>query len=476
MPLDNPKSDFSKWYSEILLRGDIVDARTPIKGANVILPNGYTIWESIKRFLDQQFEATDHKNAYFPLFIPEEFLLRESEHFEGFVPEVAWVTRVGDRELNQKLALRPTSETIMYHMYAQWIKDHSDLPIKYNQWANIIRMDTKETRPLLRDREFQWSEAHTCHAKPEEAVEQVKESMLIYQALFDALGLSYLVVRRPKFDTFPGADYSIAYDAPLTDGRVLQIGTTHNLGQSFAKVFHIKYTDKDGKSQLVYQTCYGVSTRVLAAIIALHGDDQGLILPPKFAPIQIGLVPIFFKEDSDLVKTAIEDLTKELKKAGYKAKADIRESYTAGWKFAEFEMKGVPIRLEIGPRDLKNDSVMLVRRDTGEKQSVKRSDVKKVIKKVMIDIAQNLKMKADDILQQMLHQIDDFEALKKLMSTTRGIAISNWCGEDECAENIKEETSADIRGVREDIEEKPTGPCIVCLEEGKFRVYIAQAY
>ena len=476
MPLDNPKSDFSKWYSEILLRGNIIDVRTPIKGANVILPNGYAIWESVKNILNREFVATKHQNAYFPLFIPEDFLTKESEHFDGFVPEVAWVTKVGDTELNEKLALRPTSETIMYYMYAQWIKSHADLPLKMNQWANIIRMDTKETRPLLRDREFQWSEAHTCHRSAEDAKIQVEESMTIYETLFDTLGLSYLTLRRPPHDTFPGADYSIAYDSVLPDGRALQIGTTHNLGQSFAKVFDIKFQDVDGSTQLVHQTCYGVSTRVLAAIIALHGDDQGLILPPSVAPLQVAIIPIVFKNKSEGVVEACEALEKEVLKAGYKAHADTRDNYTAGWKFAEYEMKGCPVRLEIGPRDLKNKSVLLVRRDTGQKIPVSRDELIEELRKIMDDIQNGLKKKADEILDSFIVDIDEFEQLKARMQNERGFARINWCGQLSCAENIKDVMSAEIRGSREDIEEKPNGNCVVCGKKGTQRVYVAQAY
>ncbi|RMG30148.1 MAG: proline--tRNA ligase [Methanobacteriota archaeon] len=476
MPLENPKSDFSKWYSEILLRGNIVDVRTPIKGANVLLPNGYQIWEEIKRALDDEFQKTGHQDAYFPIFIPEDFLEKEAEHFEGFVPEVAWVTKVGNTELKKKIALRPTSETIMYYMYAQWINSHSDLPLKMNQFCNIIRMDTGETRPLLRDREFQWSEAHTCHATAEEAAEQVRESMRIYQTVFDELALSYMIFRRPPHDTFPGADYSIAYDTLLPDGRVLQIGTTHNLGQSFAKVFDIKFLDKDGETKIVHQTCYGMSTRVIAAVISLHGDDQGLILPPRFAPTQIVVVPIIFKKVDKEIIEAAKKLEEELKAQGYRVVADTRDNYTAGWKFAEWEMKGTPIRLEIGPKDLASNSVLMVRRDTGKKQKVTREELTEVLEKTMVDIHQSLKKKAEDYLQSMIRDVRTYDELKEMMETTRGIARGNWCGSEDCAKKIKDETKATVRGTREDLKEDPDGPCIYCGKEGKQMVYYAQQY
>ncbi|MCG3254254.1 MAG: proline--tRNA ligase, partial [Candidatus Heimdallarchaeota archaeon] len=262
MKLPDKEKEFLQWYTAVIEYANIVDKRSPVKGSNVIMPYGYSIWESIVAKLDGELKATGHKNAYFPLFIPEDYLKKEAEHFEGFVPEVAWVTRAGDRELDRKLALRPTSETIMYEMFRLWIRSHGDLPLKINQWCNIIRFDTKETKPLLRDREFLWSEGHTCHATAEEAEEQVKESMRLYEAVYKESCMSYLIVRRPKYDTFAGAIYSIAYDCPLPDGRTLQIGTTHNLGQGFSKAFNITFQDKDKKNKNVHQTCYGLSTRL----------------------------------------------------------------------------------------------------------------------------------------------------------------------------------------------------------------------
>ena len=476
MPLDNPRSDFSKWYSEILLRGDIVDNRTPTKGANVLLPNGYEIWDAIKRFMDREFKKTGHKNAYFPLFIPEEFLKREAEHFSGFTPEVAWVTHVGDTPLTQKFALRPTSETIMYHMYAQWIHSHADLPLKMNQWCNIIRWDTKETRPLLRDREFQWSEAHTAHVSYEAAAEQVKESMKIYQSLYDALCLSYLVVKRPEHDKFAGAEYTIAYDAPLPNGKVLQIGTTHHLGQNFAKPFDVKFLDKDGETKYCHQTSYGLSTRLIASILSIHGDDQGLILPPMLAPTQLIVVPIIFKNKSEEVLKASKELAEKLDEWGYRAEADLRSQYTSGWKFAEWEMRGVPLRIEIGPRDLKNNSVLTVRRDTGEKQSVAMDDLKDFIADIFDKISKNLKKRAEATLKSLMRKADTLEEMIDIMENNRGIIQANWCGNVDCAKIVKEKISSNILGTKYNKKEKVTGPCSICGGEGKHRVYIASAY
>ncbi|MCH8906563.1 MAG: proline--tRNA ligase [Candidatus Heimdallarchaeota archaeon] len=476
MPLDNPRSNFSKWYDEVLLRASIVDVRTPTKGANVLMPNGYEIWEAIKNFMNKKFKETGHKNAYFPLLIPEEFLQRESAHFEGFIPEVAWVTHVGNTKLPQKFALRPTSETIMYHMYAQWIHSHADLPLKYNQWCNIIRWDTKETRPLLRDREFFWSEAHTAHSTYEEAAKQVEQSMEIYQSLFDALCLSYLTFQRPDHDKFAGAEYTIAYDAPLPNGKVLQIGTTHHLGNNFAKPFDVKFLDTDGETKFVFQTSYGISTRLIASILSIHGDDQGLILPPKFAPTQIVIVPIIFKKKSEGILEACQELEDELVELGYRVFADLREQYTSGWKFSEWEMHGVPLRLEIGPRDLKNNSVLAARRDTLEKENVARGELGDFISDVFDKMAIYLKKRADAALASLMRNARTLAELKEIMRNNRGIVKSNWCEDVECAKKVKDETSSSILGTRQGVIETPDGPCLVCGNEGKVVAYIASSY
>lgn len=476
MPLDNPRSDFSSWFSEVILRAGIVDNRTPIKGSNVLMPNGVEIWESIKIFINREFKATGHKNYYFPLFIPEEFLKREKEHF-GISIEVAWVTQVGETDLNERFALRPTSETIMYHMFAQWIHSHADLPFKINQWANIIRWDTKNTRPLLRDREFFWSEGHTAHATYEEAAIQVEESMTIYQKLYDALCLSYMVFRRPEHDKFPGAEYTIAYDGPLPNNRVLQLGTTHHLGQKFAKPFDVKFLDKDGKTKFVHQTSYGFSTRLIAAILALHGDDQGLILPPMLAPTQIVIIPIIYKgKKAEEVLVACNELKSKIEKLGYRVHLDDRDGHNPGWKFAEWEMQGVPLRLEIGPRDLAKSSVYTARRDTLEKEGVSIDDLEEFIPKIFEDISKNLKSRADKTLEDSMREASNMDELIDVFTNNRGIVRTNWCGEVSCAEAIKDAVSAEIRGTKEGEKEEPYGKCVACDEDGQYVVYIASAY
>lgn len=476
MKLPEKETEFLKWYSEVISYANIVDNRSPVKGANVLMPYGYSIWESIRNKLDAELKKTGHKNAYFPLFIPEDYLKRESEHFKGFIPEVAWVTHAGDRKLDRKLALRPTSETIMYAMFHLWIRSHVDLPFKINQFCNIIRFDTKETKPLLRDREFLWSEGHTCHATAEEAEEQVKESMVIYENVYREACMSFLILRRPKYDTFAGAIYSIAYDSPLPDGRTLQIGTTHNLGQGFSKAFDITFQDKDKQNRNVHQTCYGLSTRLVAAIIGLHGDEKGLIIPPFIAPIQIVIIPIYKKDNKDEVIEAAEQVLKVLQKAGLRVELDKREGYTPGWKFNEWEVRGVPIRLEIGPKDIQKEQVVLVRRDNREKAFVPMKDAAKKSKTILKNMHKSLQKRADKLLKDSISHPKDYEELKEIQKTKRGFCRANWCGDEACGEKVKDDTGADIRGTREDIKEEPDGNCIICGKKAKEMVYIAPAY
>ncbi len=476
MKLPEKETEFLKWYSEVISYANIVDNRSPVKGANVLMPYGYSIWESIRNKLDAELKKTGHKNAYFPLFIPEDYLKRESEHFKGFIPEVAWVTHAGDRKLDRKLALRPTSETIMYEMFHLWIRSHVDLPFKINQFCNIIRFDTKETKPLLRDREFLWSEGHTCHATAEEAEEQVKESMVIYENVYREACMSFLILRRPKYDTFAGAIYSIAYDSPLPDGRTLQIGTTHNLGQGFSKAFDITFQDKDKQNRNVHQTCYGLSTRLVAAIIGLHGDEKGLIIPPFIAPIQIVIIPIYKKDNKDEVIEAAEQILKVLQKAGLRVELDKREGYTPGWKFNEWEVRGVPIRLEIGPKDIQKEQVVLVRRDNREKAFVPMKDAAKKSKTILKNMHKSLQKRADKLLKDSISHPKDYEELKEIQKTKRGFCRANWCGDEACGEKVKDDTGADIRGTREDIKEEPDGNCIICGKKAKEMVYIAPAY
>jgi len=470
------KKDFMAWYLDVVRRAQIVDTRTEVKGMNVLLSNGYDIWDRMKKILDKKFYFTGHKNMYFPLFIPEKFLELESEHFEGFVPEVAYVTHAGKKKLDKKFALRPTSETIMYHMYSQWIRAYTDMPMKVNQWCNIIRIDTKDTKPLLRDREFQWTEAHTCHSTPEEAVEQVKESMWIYGSTYDECCLPYLITKRPKYDTFPGALYSVAYDTPLPDGKTLQIGTTHNLDQGFAKVFNIRFQKEDGSHDYAYQTCYGLSTRVIAAVIGVHGDDRGLILPPYLAPLQVVIVPVIFKGKEEAIDEECKEVLEEIQKSNIRVKYDDSDK-TSGFKFNEYELLGVPIRIEVGPKDLEKKGVTFARRDTKERKFVAKDKIIETITTLFQEITEELKSRAKQLLEESMSDAKTYDELvNKMNSKKPGFVRTNWCGDITCADEIKERLKAEIRGTLYGEEEEIFGSCIICDEEAKEVVYISKSY
>ncbi|MHA1686553.1 MAG: proline--tRNA ligase [Candidatus Heimdallarchaeaceae archaeon] len=473
---EKKKENFMEWYLDVVRRAQIVDTRTGVKGANALLANGYEIWERMREILNKKFRETNHKNMYFPLLIPEKFLTLESEHFEGFVPEVAFVTHVGNKPLEERYALRPTSETIMYHLYSQWIRAYTDMPLKVNQWCNIIRIDTKDTKPLLRDREFQWTEAHTVHATAEEAEAQVRESMEIYGSFFDSCCLTYLVIKRPPHDTFPGAKYSIAYDCPLPDGKTLQIGTTHYLHQSFSKVFNIRFQKADGSHDYGYQTCYGLSTRVIAAVISVHGDDRGLILPPFLAPIQVVIVPIFFKGSEAQVEEECQALYQKIKEEGLRVHYDNSDK-TSGFKFNEYELLGVPIRIEVGPRDIKKGGYTIARRDTKERVFVSKEDVISVIRKLFDEITEELRNRAQKLLAESIHTVTTYEELKARFNATKpGFVRTNWCGNVDCAQHIKETFKANILGTKYNEKEEVFGKCVVCDSDAIEVVYIAKTY
>ena len=383
-----PKSeDFSQWYVDVILKAELADY-SPVRGCMVIRPYGYSIWEKMQQLLDSRFKATGHKNAYFPLFIPESLLQKEAEHVEGFAPEVAWVTHGGNEELAERLAVRPTSETIICHMYSKWIKSWRDLPVLINQWCNVVRWE-KSTKPFLRTAEFLWKEGHTAHSSFEEAEEETLRMLEVYRDFVETdLSMPVITGVKSENEKFAGALKTYTIEALMGDGRALQAGTSHNLGQHFAKAYDITYLDKDGKLKHVWQTSWGVTTRLIGAIIMVHGDDRGLKLPPKIAPIQAVIVPILGKESETVLNKARElysILNKEIK-----TELDDRNEYTPGWKFNEWEMKGVPVRIEIGPRDIKNEQVVFVRRDTGEKITVSESELLPRLKSLLDEIQANM--------------------------------------------------------------------------------------
>ena len=468
--------NFSEWYTQVILKSELADY-APVKGCMIFRELSYAIWEKIQEIFDTKIKATGHKNVYFPLFIPEHFLKKEAEHFEGFVPEVAWVTMGGDTPLEEKLALRPTSETIMYATFAKWIRSWRDLPVKINQWCNIIRWDTKGTKLFLRTREFLWQEGHTVHATKEEADQEVMQILNEYKDLMENyLAIPVLKGKKSEREKFPGALYTTCLEAIMPDGKALQMATSHHLGQNFSKVFKIKFLDKEEKEQYAWQTSWGFSTRLIGALVMVHGDDKGLVLPPKIAPIQVVIVPIPYKDvDTEQILAKAKEIYEKLHKNGIQVVLDDRTEYTPGWKFNDWELKGVPIRIEIGPRDLKQGQVTLARRDTFEKTAVKEENVTDAVTKLLKDIQRNLFEKAKKILEENITTVTAYKDFKKVLKEKGGFIRACWCGSSDCEKNVKEETGATIRIVPLE-KEKIFANCIYCGEEAKEVVYFARSY
>lgn len=469
--ITSQSENFSQWYVDVILKSELVDY-SPVRGCMVIRPHGFSIWESIKALLDDRFKATGHKNAYFPIFIPESLLQKEVEHVEGFAPEVAWVTHGGNNKLAERLAVRPTSETIICSMYSKWIRSWRDLPVLINQWCNVVRWE-KSTKPFLRTAEFLWQEGHTAHMTEQEAEEETLKMLNVYKDFVETdLAIPVIRGEKSKNEKFAGALKTYTIEAMMSDGKALQAGTSHNLGQHFSKVFDITYLDKDGELKYVWQTSWGVSTRLIGAIIMVHGDDRGLKLPPKIAPIQMVIVPIAGEKNAEVAEKA-DEIFDNLKDK-FRVELDDRNEYTPGWKFNEWEMKGVPIRLEIGPRDIKNKQVVLVRRDTGEKVMVSENEVESAVESLLKDIQTNMFQIAKDFMMNNIHEVDSFGEFKEIINNKVGFIKAHWCGSSECEEHIKEETTATLRCIP--FEEPQEGKCIVCGKPSKQKVYFAKSY
>ncbi|MEE8604878.1 MAG: proline--tRNA ligase [Candidatus Aminicenantaceae bacterium] len=469
-----PKSeDFSRWYTEIIRRAELADY-APMKGMMVIRPYGYAIWENIQRFLDNRIKETGHTNAYFPLFIPETLLQKETEHLEGFSPEVAWVTHGGEEELEERLAVRPTSEAIIGNMYSKWIKSWRDLPVLINQWANIVRWE-KVTRPFLRTTEFLWQEGHTAHETFEEAEKETLMILDLYKEFVETeLAIPVVSGRKTARERFAGALETYAIEALMSDGKALQMGTSHNLGQHFSKVFNIRFEDRDQKLQYVWQTSWGVSTRLVGSVIMSHGDDSGLKIPPRIAPVQIVIIPISIGNWKQDVLPKAQELEQELKKEGWRVKLDAREEFTPGWKFSEYELRGIPLRIEIGPRDIKNNQAIVVRRDTMAKESVSLDSLKIKIPQILSDIQNSMLAKARKFQAENTHEVDNYQDFKSVLESKRGFLKTFWCGNQDCEDKIKEETMATIRVVP--LEQKEKGKCVLCQADAGQWVLFARAY
>jgi prolyl-tRNA synthetase len=466
-----PISDFSAWYNEILWRAEIMDVRYPVKGLYVWYPFGFSIRKNTYAILRSLLD-TDHQETIFPLLIPEHEFMKEAEHIKGFEEEVYWVTHGGLSELDVKLALRPTSETAIYPMYALWVRSHADLPLKLYQIVNTFRYETKHTRPLIRLREItSFKEAHTVHCTWEEAAEQVEEAIRLYSQFYEFLGVPILVSKRPDWDKFPGADYTIAVDTIMPDGKTLQIGTAHHLGTHFSKTFDITYEDLAGEQQLAYQTCYGISERCIASVISVHGDDTGLVLPPSVAPVQVVIIPIIIGKRKDEVLQAAESLRDELKVLGIRVELDLRDM-RPGAKYYHWELHGVPLRLEIGPRDIDAGTIVAVDRFKQKQQIRSATEVPSLLDEIQTAIAG----RAQAAMEGKIAICTTIEEIRSAVES--GVAIGSWCGERECADQIEAETDASLLGteLRGSHAEKVRGSgCVICGREGKVAL-IGRSY
>jgi prolyl-tRNA synthetase len=466
--------DFSRWYLDVVQRAELADY-SPVKGCMVIRPYGYAIWEQIQQQLDQRFKDTGHVNAYFPLFIPESLLNREAEHVEGFAPQVAWVTKGGTEELEERLVVRPTSEAIIGTMYAKWLHSWRDLPVLINQWANVVRWE-KVTRPFLRTTEFLWQEGHTAHETEPEAQEETLKILGIYKEFCEnVLAMPVVDGRKSDSEKFAGASMTYSIEALMGDGRALQAGTSHNLGQNFAKAFGIQFQGRDKTVQHAWTTSWGVSTRLIGGVIMTHGDDSGLILPPRVAPYQVVIVPISRGNWQETVLPHARAIRDRLRSQGVRVYLDDRDTNTPGWKFAEWELRGVPLRLEIGPKDIEKSSVVLARRDTREKQFAPMEGLEAKVSEMLDAIQRGLLAKARAFREERTTVANDWDAFTQLMEGRPGFVIAPWCGSAACEAQIKSETQATIRNIPFD-SPVPSGACVRCPSPAVATAWFAKAY
>lgn len=487
--LPKRSDDYSLWYNELVKKADLAE-NSAVRGCMIIKPYGYSIWEKMQRELDDMFKETGHQNAYFPLFIPKSYLSKEADHVEGFAKECAVVTHyrlkndengkgiVVDPEakLEEELIVRPTSETIIWNTYKNWVQSYRDLPLLVNQWANVVRWEMR-TRLFLRTAEFLWQEGHTAHATKQEAIDETEQMINIYAEFAEEfMALPVIKGLKSESERFAGALETYCIEGLMQDGKALQAGTSHFLGQNFAKAFDVKFATKEGNQEYVWGTSWGVSTRLMGALVMAHSDDEGLVLPPRLAPIQVVIVPIY-KTDEDQQKIAevAESLKKSLKKKRISVKFDDRDTHKPGFKFAEWELKGVPLRIAIGPRDLENGTVELARRDTKEKQTVNIEGIESTIDETLELIQQNIYKKAFDFRAENTYKVDTYEEFKSQLEKTGGFISAHWDGTAETEEKIKEETKATIRCIPLGAEEE-SGKCIYSGKPSNKRVLFAKAY
>ena len=469
--ITNIDEDFAQWYTDIVLKTELADY-TDVKGCIAIKPYGYALWENIQKYADDKFKETGVQNVSMPLLIPESLLSKEAEHVEGFAPEVAWVTNAGGKDLEEKYCIRPTSEAIFANCYSKWLSSWRDLPYVYNQWCSVLRWE-KETRPFLRSREFLWQEGHTIHETAEEAKERTLQMFDIYiQVAEDLLAIPVLRGKKTETEKFAGAEETYTIEAMTYDGKALQSGTSHYFGQNFTKAFDIKFQNRDGKEEYAYQTSWGISTRLIGAVIMAHGDNRGLKLPPKAAPIQIMIIPIAQHKGGVLEKA--NEIFVSLKKE-FRVKLDDRDNVTPGFKFNDCEMKGIPVRIEIGPRDIENGECVVVRRDTGEKETVKLSNLNECIPKLLEEIQENMFKMCKKRLEERTTVAHSLEEFAKQINEKQGFIKAMWCGNPECEDKLKELTAAKSRCIPFN-EEKLDDKCFMCGKPAKHMVIWGRQY
>lgn len=464
--------NFSEWYTQVIQKAELIEY-TDVSGCMILRPNAYALWENTQEYFNNLIKRDGVKNAYFPLLIPEKLLNKEKEHVEGFSPEVAWVTHSGNTKLKERLAVRPTSETIMYDAYSKWIRSWKDLPLRINQWCNIVRWEFNNPVPFLRTREFLWQEGHTAFATKEEAEKETYQILDFYTSVFeDLFAIPVLQGMKSEKEKFAGAVYTLSVETILPNGKAIQGATSHHLGQNFSKPFKIKFLNKEEKSEYAWQNSWGLSTRSLGIMLAVHGDDKGLIIPPKVAPNQIVIIPIYFKDSETKVFNAAVEIKEKLKK--YNPILDCRADYRAGFKFNEWELKGIPLRIEIGPKDIESGKVVFVRRDNGKRINVDIHEVDKTAKEVLYDIQDSLYTKAREFLHSSIKETESFDDFRKAIGQSK-ITFAKWCGCKECEENIKNETGAKSLNIpfkQPDV----AGKCIACQKDAKFKAYFGKSY
>ena len=467
--------DFSGWYTQIIIKAELADY-APVKGLIVLRPDGYSIWESIKESLDKKLKETGHRNGFLPILIPESLLGKEKEHFEGFNPEVFWVTHSGESEIGDRLALRPTSETLAYSLYSKWIKSWRDLPLKINFWNTALRAEIKGTKPFIRTSEFLWQEGHTVHATKDEAEKEVMEILKIYKkTIEEEIAVPVVTGKKSEKDKFVGAVYTVTLESLMPDGKALQMGTSHFLGQNFSKPFDVKYLDENNVETFAWQTSWGISWRLIGGMIMTHSDDKGLVLPPKLAPIQVVIIPIYYsKEDRGKIVQEAKKIQDVLTDVEIRTQLDDRDQVTPGFKFHDWELKGIPIRIEIGPKDVAKNQVVMARRYNQTKDSISIDKLSGAIAAELENIQQQMFDAAKKILDERISAVSQYEQFKAELENGKMLSCS-WCGKQECEDKIKEETGAELRVIPSD-DGKKVETCIYCKDNGAANVLFARGY